>query len=494
MLELARRVTLGVNVAQLLELEGAFERQRIGGAAAEIEHVARARQAMGDLFELRLELERLGDQAGRRDEFADQRPLLGFAHRAARPRQSDRQTGDDGELAGEGLGRGDADLRPGERWRSGVGEAGDRGGRHVDDADRLGPLRLGVAQRSQRVGGLARLRDDDRQTVRLDRGLAIAIFGGDVDLDRQAGEALDPIFADQPRHIGGAAGDDRQARNRPRIDRPGERPQALRAEIDVMGERVADDFRLLVNLLGHEVAIIALLGEQAAGGAVNDAALDDAVVGVAENCALARHDDPVALFEIGDAIGEGSERQRVGAEIHRPVAIADRERRALTRADQEVVFALEQIDQREGAAQPLQRRADGLGRRLAGGEFVLDQKGGDFGVGLGRKPVALGDQLLAQRAEVLDDAVVHDREARAGVRMGVGLARLAMRRPAGVADADCPRQRRLVELGLEVLELALGAQAGEPALLERRDPGRIIAAVFEPLQRRHDVGRDRLDP
>ena len=95
-------------------------------------------------------------------------------------------------------------------------------GRHVDDADRLGAVRLGVAQRSERVGGFARLRDDDRQPVLFDRRLAIAVFGGDVDLDRQAREALDPVFADQAGHVGGAAGDDRDARDRRRIDRPGE--------------------------------------------------------------------------------------------------------------------------------------------------------------------------------------------------------------------------------------------------------------------------------
>ena len=49
----------------------------------------------------------------------------------------------------------------------------------------------------------------------------------------------------------------------------------------------------------------------------------------------------------------GRERQRVGAEIHFAVAVADRERRALARPDQEIVLALEQIDEREGAAQTL---------------------------------------------------------------------------------------------------------------------------------------------
>ncbi len=146
--------------------------------------------------------------------------------------------------------------------------------------------------------------------------------------------------------------------------------------------------------------------------------------------------DPVAFFEIGDPVGEGRERQRVGAEIHLAVAVADGERRALPRADQQVVMAFEQVDQREGAAQPLERREHGVRRRLAGGEFVLDHQRGDLGVGLGDEAVALGRELLAQRLEVLDDAVVDDGEPARRVRMGVRLGRLAVGRPAGVADAD----------------------------------------------------------
>ena len=203
-------------------------------------------------------------------------------------------------------------------------------------------------------------------------------------------------------------------------------------------------------------------------------------------------DNPIALLEIGDAIGEGGERQSVGAKKHRAVAVADRERRALASADQQVILAGEQIDERESAAHPLQRRGDRLGRLLALRQFVLDQKRRRFRIGLGGEAMALGDQLLAQRLEVLDDAVVDDGDARARVRMRVGFARLAVRRPAGVADADRPLERRRIELGFEVLELAFGAQPGQPAAFERRHPGRIVAAVFEPLEGGKNVPRHRL--
>ena len=62
--------------------------------------------------------------------------------------------------------------------------------------------------------------------------------------------------------------------------------------------------------------------------------------------------------------------------------------------------------------------------------------GDDLGVGLGRELGAAALELGAQLGEILDDAVVDDGDAVGRMRMGVGLVRPAMGRPAGVADAD----------------------------------------------------------
>ena len=118
-----------------------------------------------------------------------------------------------------------------------------------------------------------------------------------------------------------------------------------------------------------------------------------------------------------------------------------------------IVFALEQIDEREGAAHARQRGVHGLGRGLVPLQFVGDEEGGDLGIGLGGEAMALGGELLAQRAEILDDPVMNHRKPVAGVRVGVVLGRLAVRRPARVADADVARERRVVELGLEIRSL-----------------------------------------
>ena len=132
--------------------------------------------------------------------------------------------------------------------------------------------------------------------------------------------------------------------------------------------------------------------------------------------------------------------------------------------------------------------------RFALGEFVLDDESGNLGICLGLKRIALGGELLAQSPEILDDPVVDDREPRRDMRMGVVLRGLAVRRPAGVADADRAAERRRGELRFEVLQLALGASPVQPAVLDRRHPCGIIAAIFEPLQRGDNRARDRFSP
>ena len=191
--------------------------------------------------------------------------------------------------------------------------------------------------------------------------------------------------------------------------------------------------------------------------------------------------DPVAVFQIADRVGEGRQRDRVGAEIHLALAIADRERRAFARADQQILLAREQEGERKSAPQPRQRRGHRLDRRKPVLHLVGDEMRDDFGVGLGRELGALRFQLSAQLAEILDDAVVHDREPVGGVRMGVVLGRPAVRCPAGVADADRAGERFARERCFEVLQLAFGTPARQraraPASQRRPNRSRGIRAA-----------------
>ena len=128
---------------------------------------------------------------------------------------------------------------------------------------------------------------------------------------------------------------------------------------------MTDDLRLLVNLLRHEVAMVAFVEEQDRSLRLQHGAMDQIAFGVVNFGAGAVEDGAVAVFQIAHRIGEGRKRDRIGTDKHRIVAETDRERRAPARADQQVFLAGKQKRQRERAAQPRQRRRDRVNGRKA---------------------------------------------------------------------------------------------------------------------------------
>ena len=244
----------------------------------------------------------------RRDlgELAGERRLAVRVDRAARPRHRDRERGQNRELRRERLGRGDADLRPGQSVKHDVGLARDRAFRLVDDRDDLLPGFAAVAQRRQRVGGLARLRDDERRAVARHRRSAIAELRGDVGLDRNAGDPFEPVFRDHAGVMRGAAGDRRDLADVAERERQIGQMHAACRRVHQRLQRVADDRGLLEDLLLHEMPVIALADQGAGQGRLAHRARDF-LVGAVEDRDLARgHDGPIAFFEIGDASGSAA--------------------------------------------------------------------------------------------------------------------------------------------------------------------------------------------
>ena len=74
-LHLARGIAFGVDVADFLELQRAFQRQRIVRAAAQIQHVARLRDGVRHRLDLGIVRQRLVDRRRGLDQVADD---LGF--------------------------------------------------------------------------------------------------------------------------------------------------------------------------------------------------------------------------------------------------------------------------------------------------------------------------------------------------------------------------------------------------------------------------------
>src|SRR5262249_15446732 len=173
---------------------------------------------------------------------------------------------------------------------------------------------------------------------------------------------------------------------------------------------------------------------------------------------------------------------------------ADRERRALACADEEIVFTREQEGERECAPQPRQRSRHGVGRRAPVLHLPRHEVGDHLGVGIRAELRARLFQFLAQLAEILDDAVVDDGKVLGGVGVRVGFGRPAMGRPAGVADADGAGERLTREPGFEIAQLALGPPADELSAFQRGDAGGVVAPVVEPLERIDKQAGNRLTP
>ena len=278
--------------------------------------------------------------------------------------QPQREQVHHGDLAEEGLRRGDRDLEAGAREEDAVGVARRLRAHDVRDGEDGGTALLRDPHRRERVGGLAGLRDADDEIARADDRVAVAVLAGDLDLDRHARELLDRVAADQARVERGAAGDDDDALGREQL-LVAER--ALVVEVDAVradgavGDRLGERVRLLVDLLEHERLVAALLGGLLVPVHDRDLPLDDLAVRREDRRRARLDDDDLAVLDVHDAARLAEEgRDRRGEEA---LAVADAgdQRALLARADQQLRRVEAHRDERVVALQLGVRGAHGRG-------------------------------------------------------------------------------------------------------------------------------------
>ena len=151
------------------------------------------------------------ERGGGLDQMADDFAFFLLGQLALHQRQMRGERGEHCQLAGKGLGRGNTDFRPGMGGQQQVGLTRHAAGRHVDDDGNGLAIVLAMAQRSERIRRLARLRNEQRQPAFLQHRIAVAELACDIDIDGNAGEGFEPIFGDHPGVKAGAAGDDGDA-------------------------------------------------------------------------------------------------------------------------------------------------------------------------------------------------------------------------------------------------------------------------------------------
>ena len=257
-------------------------------------------------------------------------------------------------------------------------------------------------------------------------------------------------------------------------------------------DRVRDGVGLLGDLLRHEGRPSALLGGRGIPHHFEGRGLDGAAVEVADLDAVGGDRDDLVLPDREGVAGVLDEGRDVGAEEVLAVAEADHERRVAAGADDEAGLVLVHREERERAFEAAHDRAERRDEIAGCPVLVPEEHRRDLGVGLGAEGVSEGEQVGLQLGEVLDDAVVDDRELVVirEVRVRVRVGGSAVRGPAGVADAG-----RAVGHGVggevvaEDLQLAGALPHVEgAALVDDRDAGGVVAAVFEPGEPREEDG------
>ena len=265
-------------------------------------------------------------------------------------------------------------------------------------------------------------------------------------------------------------------------------------------------FGLLVDLLVHEMAEAALvrhvLGAREQGGV---ALLADPRA-VVELDAQGREQGDFAVLQGQDRAGEAGQGRGIASAEKFPFAQANQQGRLAAGHHQATRHRRPDDGQGIGPLELGQHQLHRLQQQAATGDAALvlqgsqlagEQVGDHLRIGVGAEDNALGLELLAQAAVVLDDAVLNHGHLAAAIEVGVGIALLglAVGGPTGVADAAVARGAHGLEAGREVDELALGPQAGELAWfalgatgrglkggLNRGQACRVVAAVFQLAQ------------
>ena len=248
-------------------------------------------------------------------------------------------------------------------------------------------------------------------------------------------------------------------------------------------QRVADHRRVLVQLLLHEMAEIALADRRAGQPGQLHLALDLHPVHVEKPRAVAIDNRPVAVTQIRDPPCQRRQRQRIRSHEHLIVAEPHRQRRPMLSADDQLRMPGEDHRQRVRPLQPPQRRPGRLDRRHSPFQMQIDQLGHRLGIRFGAEFLALGLQLRPQLGMVFNDTIMHQRHTGGAVRMRVALGRRPVRRPPRVPDPDRSRQRLPLQRRGQIAQLALGPSPLDVAVHQGGDAGAVIAAIFQPPQR-----------
>ncbi len=243
------------------------------------------------------------------------------------------------------------------------GEAGDGGADDVADGEGFGAVFDEFLLGGDGVGGFAGLGDDEAEVAGVGDGVAVTVLGGVVDVDGDAGEALDHELAGEARVPGRAAGGDGDAGGVAEVGlgdgHVGEEDLAG-FERDAAEGGVADGAGLLVDFLEHEVLVAGFFGLDGVPGDALRLEGAGVVVEVGEDDAGGGEGGDFAVAEEVDVAGVVEDAGDVGGEEELAVAEAQDDGRAEAGGDHVVGLMGGEDADGEGAGEAFDGAAHGF--------------------------------------------------------------------------------------------------------------------------------------
>ena len=495
-LQFARGVSLGMDIADFLHLQAAFQADRVIQPPADEEDVMRVGHLGGEPLQPFLFLQDPRDLVRNLGQLRQHAPGLFPGDLAPYAGQVDGQHIRGNQLGAVGLGGGHGDFRARQRIEHMVRFPGDRRTDYVHDGQRDRAPLLRDPQSCQAVRRLPGLGNDDYKRFPTHGDIPVAEFGGQFHPDRNSGQIFDHILGRHPHMPGRSAGDDIDLFNRPDIlFRQSRLGKVGFPVLHDAVQRIPDRGRLFVDFLEHEMLVAALFRRFGVPGDLRQGKLHLVPVQVVEQNLSGRNPGHLQVVDIVNLPRIFQDGRHVGRQVRFPVRHTKDHRGILPRRENLVREILEHQRQGIAAADTYHGPRDGVHRP----DFVflvvvIHKLDGHLGVRVAVEGVAVPKQFFLQFRIVFNDAVVHAHHIRlhrpapgagtvaAHMRMRVCHAGIPMGSPSGMPDPAASRQRpSLVRFICQVVQLP----GSLDHLRQRRavaygQAGGIISPVFQP--------------
>ena len=438
-LQLAGGIRLGVDIADLLQLQGAFQAHGVVQIPADEEDGIVVEVPGGEILHI-LDACQHPFQLFRQDfQLVKNGIVLRFLNGTQQIAQIQGDEVHQDQLSGVSLRGSHGDLRTGPGIEHIVRFTSDGGAYHIHHCQCPAAAPLGLPQGGHSIQRLTGLTDENDQRMIVHQRVAVAEFRGQTHLHRAAEQALPVVLADHAHMVAGPAGHDENTadaldvflcqaqivQHHPALPDPGR-------------DGFPDGLRLLEDLLEHKVGVAALFRSGNVPVDVAVGLIDGVHLVIEKVDALRRQHGDLAVLHVNNIAGMADDGSHVGGNEILVLTAADDKGAVLPSGDQGVGIVGTDDAESIGAFDPPQDTAHGLQHIMTLVIVEFQQLSRHLGVRFRLERNAVTQKLLLDLHIVFDDAVMDhgDPAILTDMGMGVDVIGLSMGSPAGMADAQ----------------------------------------------------------